>query len=313
MHIGIIGAGNVGVGIADALTYLGIGKKITLFNRHIDKALGEIWDLSDCIPLLENNIEFHATDDLKDLKDCNIIAITAGIKQKPGQSRMDLLNENLKIIKNIVENLDEINEKAIIIMVTNPVDILTRVAINISKRDKNLIFGSGTVLDSIRFREAIGEKIDINRKNIHAYIIGEHGDSEFPLWSATHIGPLKLEDFNIKNFDNFKKEIALRVKKRAYKIIEKKGFTKQAIGVSVANIIKSIILDEKKIFTVSVPIEKSCGCIRKDVCLSIPCVLGEKGIEKKLLMECSELEFELLKQSAEKLDKIYAEIAKETE
>ena len=308
MNIGIIGAGNVGVGIADALTYLGVGKKITIFNRHLDKALGEIYDLSDSIPLLENDIQFFATDKLEDLSECKVIIITAGVKQKPNQTRLDLLKDNFLIIKNFIEKLDIINKDAIIIMVTNPVDVLTRVAINLSKRDKNLIFGSGTVLDSIRLREAIGEKIGVNRKNIHAYVIGEHGDSEFPLWSATRIGPLRLEDFDIENLEEFKNETAQKVKNRAYEIIRKKGFTKQAIGVSVANIVKSIIFDEKKIFTLSVPIGKACGCLKEDVSLSIPCIVSSKGIEKKLLMKCEQNEFELLKKSAEKLDIAYKEL-----
>jgi L-lactate dehydrogenase len=305
MDIGIIGAGNVGIGIADALAYLGIGKKVTIFNRNIDKALGEIWDLNDSIPLLNSDMELFATDNYNDLTKCDVIVITVGAKQRPEQSRIELLEENLKITKEIIENIDKVNLDAYIIVVTNPVDILTRLAIEISQRDKSKIFGSGTVLDSIRLKEAIGEKLNINRKNIHAYIIGEHGDSEFPLWSACHIGPLKLEDFNIENLEEFKKETALKVKNRAYSIIEKKASTRQAIGVSVANIIKAIALDEKKIFTLSTNIGELCKCIKKDVCLSIPCVLGKNGIEKKLLMNCEEDEFELLKQSAMKLDNIY--------
>ncbi|WP_187648488.1 malate dehydrogenase [Nitrosophilus labii] len=254
MHIGIIGAGNVGVGVADALTYLGIGKKITLYNRHIEKALGEIWDLSDATPLLRGTMEFVATDDYNDLSNCEIIVITAGIKQKKGQNRLELLGENYKIVKNIIENLDRVNLEAKIIIVTNPVDILTKIAIKISKRDKNYIFGSGTVLDSIRFREAIGEKIKVNRRNIYAYIIGEHGDSEFPLWSACRIGPVELDSFDIENLEEFKKEISDKVRQRAYEIIKKKGFTKQAIVTSVALLVKSIIFNEKGVYTVSVPI-----------------------------------------------------------
>lgn len=308
MKAGIIGAGNVGVGVMDALVYLGVVKEITLYNRHIQKALGEVMDLNDSIPLLRGDMILRATDNLSDLKDCEIIVITAGAKQKEGESRLDLLNRNYLIIKDIIEKLDEINREAIIIMVTNPVDVLTRVALKISKRDKNLIFGSGTVLDSSRLKEAIGEKIGVNRKNIHAYIIGEHGDSEFALWSACKIGPVELESFNIENLSLFKKEIEDRVRKRAYKIIEKKGFTKQAIGTAVAKIIKAIVNDEKSIFTVSTPIESSCGCIRKDVCLSIPCVIGKKGVERKLLMKCSDEEFELLKKSAKKLDLAYSSL-----
>ena len=306
MHIGIVGAGNVSIGIADALAYLGIGKKITIYNRHIDKTLGEVWDLNDSIPLLDGTQEFKATNSYEDLKTCEVVAVCAGAKQKPNQTRLELIDQNYKIIKDIIFNLDRVNKEAKIIIVTNPVDILTRVAIRYSNREKNHIFGSGTVLDSIRLREAIGENIKINRKNIHAYIIGEHGDSEFPLWSACKIGPLPLESFNIDK--NFKDEIAKQVRERAYKIIQKKNFTKQAIGTSVAYLIKSILYDERSIFTVSVPIENICGCIKKDVCLSLPCIIGKNGIEKKLSIKCKDKEFEKLKISANKLEEAYKKI-----
>lgn len=308
MNIGIIGAGNVGTGIADALAYLGIGKKIIIYNRHIDKAMGEVWDLDDSIPLLDGTQAFAASDTYEDLKACEVIIITIGAKQKPHQSRLELLDQNQQIIKEIIQRLDDVNPEAKIIIVTNPVDILTRVAIAHSKRDKNRIFGSGTVLDSIRLREAIGEKIDVNRKNIHAYIVGEHGDSEFPLWSACKIGPLPLESFAIENLEGFKEEIATKVKQRAYKIIEKKGYTKQAIGTSVAHLVQSILFDEKSIFTVSVPIENVCGCVNGEVCLSLPCIIGKNGIEKKLSIRCTDREFEKLKLSANKLDEVYKNI-----
>jgi len=225
----------------------------------------------------------------------------------PFQGEIEV-DENYMIVKNIIESIDKINLNAKIIMVTNPVDILTRVAIKLSKRDKKLIFGSGTVLDSIRLREAIGEKIGVNRKNIHAYVIGEHGDSEFPLWSACHIGPVELESFNIEDLEQFKIETAKKVKNRAYEIIAKKGFTKQAIGTSVANIIKSILFDERTVFTVSVPVENVCGCVKEDVCLSLPYIIGKNGIERKLLLKCNDDEFELLKKGAKKLDEVFNKI-----
>lgn len=305
MHIGIVGAGNVGVGVADALAYLGIGKRVTLYNRHIERALGEVWDLNDSIPLLTGDMIFHATDDFEALRSCEVIVITVGAKQKPGETRLDLLNANYQIIKEIIPRLDVVNPTAKIIMVTNPVDVLTRVAITLSKREPRLIFGSGTVLDTIRLREAIGERIDVNRKNIHAYVVGEHGESEFPLWSACHVGSVGLESFGIEQLETFKRELAEQVRQRAYRIIEKKGFTKQAIGTSVAHLIKSILLDEKSLYTVSVPIEDVCGCIRSNVALSIPCVIGKGGIEKRLSIQCTQEEFASLKASAEKLDHAY--------
>ncbi len=306
--IGVVGAGNVGVGIVDALVMLGISKEIILYNRNIDRAFGEVWDINDAVPLLNGNIHVSATDELNDLKDCEVIAITIGDKQKKGESRLDLLNKNRVIIIDLIKQLDIINIEAKIIIVTNPVDIITRIAISHSKRDKSKLFGSGTVLDTIRLREEIGTKLDINRKNIHAFVVGEHGDSEFALWSVATIGPILLDNFGIENFENIKEEIMQKVRRRAYNIIEKKGYTKQAIGVGVAKLIKAILNDEKRIFTLSTTLSNNCAHIVSDVVLSQPCILGSNGIESVLLLDCNNREFELLKNSIEVLDKVYLDL-----
>jgi L-lactate dehydrogenase len=301
MKAGIIGAGNVGVGILDSLVYLGVVKEAVLFNRTLQKAEGEIFDLEDSLPFL-NNMKLSATNNYDDLKKCEVIVITAGAKQKVGQTRLELLNQNVGIIKSIIKKLDEVNLTSKIIIVTNPVDVLTRIAKEVTKRDKNLIFGSGTVLDSIRLQEAISKEIGVSTKDIHAYVIGEHGDSEFVLWSMAMAGCVEID--KIKQID--KKTIENQVRKRAYKIIEKKGFTKQAIGVAVATIIKSIVNDEKKFFTVSTTL--NCECFESEVSISQPCILGKNGIERKLLIECDNEEKELLRNSINKLDEVYQAI-----
>ncbi len=306
--IGVVGAGNVGVGIVDALVMLGISKEIILYNRNIDRAFGEVWDINDAVPLLNGNIHVSATDELNDLKDCEVIAITIGDKQEKGESRLDLLNKNRVIIVDLIKQLDIINIEAKIIIVTNPVDIITRIAISHSNRDKSKLFGSGTVLDTIRLREEIGTKLDINRKNIHAFVVGEHGDSEFALWSVATIGPILLDNFGIENFENIKEEIMQKVRRRAYNIIEKKGYTKQAIGIAVAKLIKAILNDEKRIFTLSTTLSNNCAHIVSDVVLSQPCILGSNGIESVLLLDCNNREFELLKNSIEVLDKVYLDL-----
>jgi len=301
MKVGIIGAGNVGIGVIDSLVYLGIAKEVILFNRTLSKAQGEIFDLEDSLPFL-NDMKLSATNNYDDLKECEIIVITAGAKQKVGQTRLELLSQNRDIIQSIISELDKINLNSKIIIVTNPVDVLTRIAKETTKRDKNLIFGSGTVLDSIRLQEKLSKELKVSTKDIHAYVIGEHGDSEFVLWSKAMAGCVKIEQ--IKEID--KEKIAKEVRERAYKIIEKKGFTKQAIGVAVATIIKSILNDEKRIFTLSTTL--NCECFESEVSISQPCIVGKNGIERKLLIECNKKEKELLKNSINKLDEVYKSI-----
>ena len=308
--VGVIGAGNVGVGVVDALAMLGIAREVILYNRSLDKALGEVYDISDAIPLLNGSQNIVATDSLEELRKSDIIVITSGAKQEVGESRLDLLEKNSLIIKELVKELDVINPHAILIIVTNPVDIMTRIAIQTSKRDEKRVFGSGTVLDTIRLREAIGERLNINRKNIHAFVVGEHGDSEFALWSVATIGPMLFDNYELEDKERFKKEVEERVRRRAYSIIEKKGFTKQAIGVAVAKLIKAILADEKRIFTLSTPLTKSCQKLSSEVVLSQPCVLGKDGIEKILLLDCNIKEFEQLKNSIEVLEKAFDTLKK---
>ena len=306
MKVGIIGAGNVGIGIADALVLLDIVGELIIYNRTLDKALGEVYDLEDAVPFLNGSTTIMATDNLSELKGCEVIVITVGANQKEGQTRLDLLSKNVSIIKDIVAKLDKVDLSSNILIVTNPVDVLTRVALQTSRRESSKIFGSGTVLDTMRLKEELGLRLGINRKNIHAFVVGEHGDSEFALWSVANVGPVRLKD--MPQFEDIKDEVMRKVRNRAYEIINKKGFTKQAIGVAVAKIVKAIVYDEKKIFTLSAKLEKNCTDICMDVAISQPCVVGKEGVEKKLLLDCSGDEIGLLKQSIDKLNNAYNSI-----
>lgn len=306
MKVGIIGAGNVGIGIADALVLLDIVGELIIYNKTLDKALGEAYDLEDAVPFLNGHTIIKATDKLQELKGCEVIIVTVGLKQQKGQTRLDLLSKNVLIIKDIIQKLDDVDLSSNILMVTNPVDVLTRVALQTSKRKSCKIFGSGTVLDTMRLKEELGIRLGINRKNIHAFIVGEHGDSEFALWSVANVGSTRLQDMS--EFDNIKDEVMQKVRNRAYKIIDKKGYTKQAIGVAVAKIVKAIVYDEKKIFTLSTKLEKNCTDICMDVAISQPCVVGKGGVEKQLLLDCNGDEIKLLKQSINKLNDAYNSI-----
>ena len=307
--IGVIGAGNVGAAIVNALVLRNIGKEIVLFNRDKDKAIAEAMDIDDTTPLL-SEMSVKATNDYKELSDCSIIAITVGARQKEGETRLELLDRNAAIIKDIIKNLDKYAPNAILLMVSNPVDILTRVALESSKRASHKIFGSGTVLDTSRLRFQVGKELKVNRKNVHVHVIGEHGDSEFAVWSNAIIGSIKLKNFPLpKNMklEQLKKNSMQIVKNRAYEIIQRKGYTNYGVAVAVAKLIQSVIKDEKKIFSVCVKANKEYN-LKKGTVLSLPCTIGQKGVEFLLNISLNKEEKLLLLKASKSLGEAYKKI-----
>lgn len=307
--IGVIGAGNVGAAIVNALVLRNIGKEIVLFNRDKDKAIAEAMDIDDTIPLL-SEMTVKATNDYKDLSECSIVAITVGARQKEGETRLELLDRNAKIIKDIIKNLDKYVPNAVLVMVSNPVDILTRVAQETSKRDSNKIFGSGTLLDTSRLRFQVGKELNVNRKNVHVHVIGEHGDSEFAVWSNAIIGSIKLKNFPLPKglkLKQLKKNTMQIVKNRAYEIIQRKGYTNFGVAVAVAKLIQSVIRDEKKIFSVSVKANKEYN-LEKGTVLSLPCTIGSKGVEYRLNVSLNKEEKVLLLKASKSLGEAYKKI-----
>lgn len=307
--IGIIGAGNVGAAIANALVLRNIGREIVLYNRDIKKAIAEAMDIDDTVPLL-SEMQVSATNNYKDLSDCGVIAVTIGARQKEGESRLKLLERNALIIKDVIGKLDQVAPKAIIIMVSNPVDILTRVAQESSIRDNKKIFGSGTVLDTSRLRYQVGKEIQVNRKNIHVHVVGEHGDSEFAVWSSAIIGSIKLEEFPLPKgvkLQEMKEKSMKTVKTRAYEIIEKKGYTNFGVAVAVAKLIQCVIRNEKKIFSVSVGAYEKYK-LSKGVVLSLPCIIGSEGIIHRLRLSYDKEEEKQLENAANKLNNAYEKL-----
>ncbi|NVJ53935.1 MAG: L-lactate dehydrogenase [Campylobacteraceae bacterium] len=307
--IGVIGAGNVGAAIVNALVLRNVGKEIILFNRDKDKAVAETMDIDDTIPLLSEMI-VKATNDYKDLSKCSIIAVTVGARQKEGETRLELLDRNAKIMKDIIKNLDKYAPNAILLIVSNPVDILTRVAQEATKRDKNKIFGSGTVLDTSRLRFQVGKELNVNRKNVHVHVIGEHGDSEFAVWSNAIIGSIKLKNFPLPKgtkLEELKKSTMQIVKNRAYEIIQRKGYTNYGVAVAVVKLIQSVIRDEKKIFSVSVKASKEYN-LEKGTVLSLPCTIGSQGVEFKLNVSLNKEEKILLLKASKNLSEAYKKI-----
>jgi len=304
--IGVIGAGNVGAAIINALVLRNIGKELILFNRDKEKALAEVMDIDDTIPLL-SEMQIKATNDYKDLEDCSIIAITVGARQKEDETRLELLGRNAKIMQDVVSNLDKYASDAILLIVSNPVDILTRVAQETSARAHNKIFGSGTVLDTSRLRYQLGKELEVNRKNVHVHVIGEHGDNEFAVWSNAIIGSIKLEDFPLKDsitLKELKDKVMSITKKRAYEIIQRKGYTNFGVAVAVAKLIQCVIRDEKKIFSVSIKANKEY-LLHKNTVLSLPCVIGRSGVENRLILTLSKKEKEKLLEASNSLNNAY--------
>ena len=300
----IIGAGMVGSTVAYSLVLQDIVDEIALIDLNEDLVKSQVMDLEHSIPFVGRTDVKVGTYD--DCADSNVAVITCGAAQKPGETRLDLVQKNAAIIKNVVPAIFEKNPDIILVMVTNPVDVLTRVAVSLFPEKKNRIMGTGTILDSARFRHLIGKNLDVDPKSIHAYILGEHGDSEFPVWSTASIGNMQLGKCDCISQDDQKK-IFEEAKGAAYTIIEGKQSTYYAIGAGCAHLIRSIVRNKKSVLPVSHFIEEIYGI--SDVCLSMPAVVGRDGLMGKLCIELNEKEQENLKKTSEILKSTFANIS----
>ena len=272
--IGIIGAGNVGADVANALVLLGKCVRVVLFDRTLSKAEGQAWDIEDSIPLLKE-MEIMPSNQYEDLADSDIIIVAVGVKPKLGQTRLDTLSDNAEIIRSTIKELDRVAPNSIIIIVSNPVDVLTRIAIATSTRAENLIFGSGTVLDTARLRYQLGKRLNVAKQDIHAYVIGEHGDSQFVVWSSAFIGGILLTEFPIPQgatLEQIQQEYAQLTRKRGHNIFERKGNTSYGISIVVCQLVDTILRDEKQIFPVSTRANSNYG-VGSEVVLGLPCII----------------------------------------
>lgn len=305
----IIGCGNVGATTAYTLLQSRLVSELVLIDIDKKRAEGEALDLLHSMPFFSPVNIFSG--DYCDLSDCGIIIIAAGANQKPGQTRLDLVKANTRIFKSIVEGIVRYNTEATILVVTNPVDILTYETLKQSGLSKNHVIGSGTVLDTARLKYLMGKYFGVDPRNVHAFIIGEHGDSELAVWSSANISGIDLDSFcercHHHHCDMVKlEEIYENVKNSAYKIIEAKGATYYAIADAVRRIVSAIIRDEKTILTLSVAVSGEYGL--NDMCIGLPCLVGKDGVEKILEIPLSEDELKRLEESAAALKKIVNEI-----
>ncbi|WP_138269006.1 L-lactate dehydrogenase [Anaerofustis stercorihominis] len=299
--IAIIGLGMVGSSIAFSLMQEGIFSEIVLIDKDRKKAKGEAMDLSHGIPFCESINIYEG--DYDDIKDCYVVIITAGANQEKGETRLDLIDKNFKIYKSIIPNITKTSFEGILLVVSNPVDILTYVTLKLSGYDKKRVIGSGTVLDSARFQYMLGRHLNVDSKSIHAFVIGEHGDSELAVWDSSDIGGMKINNFcelrGHFNHEQAMNEIFSGVKNSAYEIIERKGATYYGIAMAVKRICTALVKDEHSILPVSSYIDGEYGL--NDICISIPSIVCMKGIDKVLEIPLSKREEENLFNSASKL------------
>lgn len=307
----IVGAGDVGATFAYAMMMHGAGDEIVLIDVNEELAEGQADDLShgrSFTPPAQIR-----TGDKSDYADAHIIVMTAGASQKPGETRLDLVGKNMKILKSVMGDITGANSQALLIMVTNPVDILTSYALEISGWDRSRIMGSGTVLDTARFRHMLSRHCGVDVKNVHVYILGEHGDSEMAAWSMSHMAGLPIEDYcrmcgQCENGEEKRKEIVERVRNSAYHIIDYKGATNFGIGLALTRIVGTILRNERSVLTVSTKLEGEYGI--EGVALSVPCLVTSDGIDRVLIGELTDNELEQLRHSADVLKKTYQDAEK---
>ena len=298
--IAIIGAGSVGATIAYACLIRGVAKQIALYDVNRQKVEAETLDLNQGMQFMPM-ATVEGSDDLAVTSGADVIVITAGAKQKPGQTRMDLAAVNAGICRQIVPKLVEASSAAILLMVSNPVDVLTYAAWKLSNLPAKRVFGSGTVLDSSRFRFLIASRLKVAVQNVHAYIAGEHGDSEIPLWSSATVGNMPLHLWAVAGHGKLtvrdRTEVFQNVKESAYRIIQGKGATNYAIGLAVARILEAVLNDESRVLPVSSLLTDYHGI--SNVCLSVPSIVNRGGVDAVLPIPMNDAELAGLKNSAE--------------
>ncbi len=304
----VIGAGSVGTAYIYALLPRGVAGEIALIDIDQNRVEGEVLDLSHGSPFIPPvNIK---KGDYSDCADADVIVVTAGAKQQPGQSRIDLIQNNTQIIRTICRQIAKHDNSAVLVMVTNPVDALVYVALKELNWDHRRVIGSGTVLDSARFKYLLSRHCGIDARNVHAYILGEHGDSEFAAWSMCHIAGVSLRQYcricRKCNYKEHHRRIAEEARSSAYHIIDYKGSTYYGIGLSLVRITEAILRNEHSILTVSSFLDGQYGI--KDVCLSVPCVLGDRGVGMTINAELADEELEALRASAKTIRKVLNQI-----
>jgi L-lactate dehydrogenase len=303
MKISIIGAGSVGTAIAYASAIQGVGDELALYDLNGPKATAEILDLQHGLQFVPST-NVSGGDDLAVCRDSDVVVITAGAKQKPGQSRLDLASANADITRDLVPQLLDLAPETVLLFVTNPVDVVTYIAQEIAVGlgvDHHRVIGSGTVLDTSRLRHRLADRLQVALSSIHATIVGEHGDSEIALWSIANVGGEPL-GFPAEELD----ELLHEVRNAAYRIIEGKGATNLAIGLSTARILAAIESDEHAVLPIST--RHTVDGVG-DVCFSLPTVVGARGAVRSLDVPMSDTERAGLADSARAIRSVIEQVS----
>ena len=298
--IAVVGAGSVGATTAYACLIRGIARTIAIYDINADKTRAEVLDLQHGLQFVPQATVI-GSDDIEVCRGADLVVITAGAKQKPGQTRLELAEANVALSRALVPQLLEVAPDAILLLVTNPVDVITYAALKYSGLPPRRVFGSGTVLDSSRLRLLVAEHCGVAVQNVHAYIAGEHGDSEIPLWSSASIGSVPLLAWDVPGRPpldaSAREDIQRRVVGAAGEIIRGKGATNYAVGLAAARIIEAVLRDQRQVLPVSSLLDGQAGI--HDVCLSLPSIVDRLGVELVLPSPLSEDEIVGLRRSAD--------------
>jgi L-lactate dehydrogenase len=302
--IAIVGVGNVGATFAYALLGSGLASEIVLIDNNKQRAEGEAMDLNHAVPLTHSTRIWAG--DYSDCAGAAITVITAGTGQKPGETRLDLVQRNYAIYQSIIPQIVKYNPDGLLLIASNPLDILSYAAMKLSGLPASRVIGSGTILDTARFRYLLSQHAGVDPRSVHAYIIGEHGDSEVPVWSSANIAGMSLSDYCKMNCEEYDKDVYANIfeqtRDAAYHIIELKGATYYGIGMGLVRICEAVLRGQHTVLSVSTLIHDYYGI--DDVYLSLPCVVGHNGVSKFLRLPLDEKEVEGLQKSARVLKEI---------
>ena len=302
MKTGIVGSGFVGATAAYALVMRGVGRRVVLEDMNKARAAAEADDILHAVPFA-HQLEV-TSGDYSDLVECKVVVVSAGVGQKPGETRLELLGRNAKVFEQVIPNILKYAPQAILLIATNPVDVMTHIAAHYAAQmgvPSSRVIGSGTTLDTARLRTLIGRHLGVDSQHIHAYVLGEHGDSEVLPWSQVSVGGIPLEEFctgrEISICPDDYAEIDEKVRRAAYHIIEGKGATYYGIGSAIARIVEVVLQDERSILTVCTPMPDVAGI--KDVTVSLPNLVGGEGIIQTFFPNLNSKETEALRASAQ--------------
>ncbi|NTW00155.1 MAG: L-lactate dehydrogenase [Oscillochloris sp.] len=299
--VGLVGTGMVGTSFAYALTQRSLANELVLVDADTARAEGEAMDLNHGIPFV-HPMRIRAGD-YTDLTGADLVVIAAGANQKPGETRLDLLAKNAAIFREIMPKVIAASDDCVIVIATNPVDVLTYISAEIVGPSSQRVIGSGTILDTARFRYLLGEHYGVDPRSVHAYIVGEHGDSELPLWSLANIAGVRLADFIGANGQGYDQQaldqIFQQTRFAAYEIIKRKRATYYAIGLGLLAIAEAVLRDQHTVLTVSSPMIGQYGV--SNIAISLPTIVGRTGIEEVLTLPLADAEIAAFQQSAQVL------------